>query len=45
MMEKRYNNVLVLNMHKERTDEIDLAEIAKEFSQRNDRRMRFFGKF
>ena len=30
MMEKRYNNVLVLNMHKERTDEIDLAEIAKE---------------
>ena len=45
MTEKRYNNVLVLNMHKERTDEIDLAEIAKVFSRRNDRRMRFFGKF
>lgn len=43
--EKRYNNLLVLNIHKEKTDNINLTELAKEFTQKNDRRLRFFGKF
>ena len=45
MTEKRYNNLMMLNIHKERTDEIDLIKIAKDFVQRNDRRLKFFGKF
>ena len=42
MTQKRYNNLLMLNIHKER---IDLKEIAKAFAGKNDRRMRFFGQF
>ena len=43
--EKRYNNLLMLNMHKARTDSICLKTIAKEFVGKNERRLRFFGKF
>ena len=45
MSERRYNNLLVLNIHKEKTDNIDLIKLAKEFTQKNDRRLRYFGKF
>ncbi|XP_064420758.1 52 kDa repressor of the inhibitor of the protein kinase-like [Latimeria chalumnae] len=45
MSEKRYNNLLMLHVHKDRTDEIDLKCIAREFVQRNQRRLNFFGKF
>ena len=48
MSEKRYNNLLgapVLNIHKEKTDNIDLIKLAREFAQKNDRRLRYFGKF
>ena len=45
MADKRYNNLLVLHMHKKRTDKLDLLEIAKQFVTCNDRRMKFFGKF
>ena len=43
--EKRYNNLLMLNMHKARTDSICLKTIAKEFVGKNECRLRFFGKF
>ena len=45
MTEKRYNNLLMLNMHKVRTDSICLGTIAKDFVDKNERRLRFFGKF
>ena len=45
MSEKRYSNLLVLNIHKEKTDNIDLIKLAREFAQKNDRRLRYFGKF
>ena len=45
MAQKRYNNLLMLNIHKERIDSVDLKEIAEAFAEKNDRRMRFFGKF
>ena len=41
MFEKRYNNLLVLDIHKERTDNIDMVKLAREFVQENDRRLRF----
>ena len=34
--EKRYNNLMMLNIHKERTDAIDLIKIARDFAQRSD---------
>ena len=45
MSGKRYNNLLVLNIHKEKTDNIDLIKLAREFAQKNDRRLRYFGTF
>uniref|UniRef100_H3AEC9 Uncharacterized protein n=1 Tax=Latimeria chalumnae TaxID=7897 RepID=H3AEC9_LATCH len=45
MPEKRYNNLLMLHVHKDRTDEIDLKCIAREFVQRNQGRHNLFGSF
>eukprot|EP00112_Aurelia_sp_Birch-Aquarium-sp1_P004658 Seg1527.3 transcript_id=Seg1527.3/GoldUCD/mRNA.D3Y31 product="Zinc finger MYM-type protein 1" protein_id=Seg1527.3/GoldUCD/D3Y31 len=45
MTEKRYNNLMMLNIHKEKTDAIDLIKIARDFTQRSDKRRHFFGKF
>ena len=39
--QKRYTNLLMLNIHKERIDSLDLRELAKAFREKNDR-MRFF---
>ena len=41
MTQKRFNHVF-LHGHKHRTDQIDIIEIAKQFSLRNHRRQ-FFG--
>ena len=43
--EKWCNKLLMLNMHKARTDSICLKTIAKEFVGKNERRLTFFGKF
>eukprot|EP00794_Sanderia_malayensis_P011514 gene11514-12706_t len=45
MTQQRYNNLMMLNIHKERTDAIDINKIARDFAQRSDRRRTFFGKF
>ena len=45
MTEKRYNNLLILRVHKHKTDELNLTDIAKEFVNRNERRINLFGKF
>jgi hypothetical protein len=49
MTAARYNNIIVMHqcMHvnKARTDELDLSLIAKDFVLKNERRVRFFGKF
>ena len=44
MTEVRYNNLMALHVNKERTDKLDLNLIAKLFIQKNERRIRFFGK-
>ena len=45
MGQSRLNHVLLLHVHKERTDNIDLLKIAKEFVSVNERRKNFFGTF
>ena len=45
MTERRYNNLLILSIQKEKTDSINLVELAKQFVQKNDRGLKFFGKF
>ena len=45
MTQERLNHVIMLHTHKDRTDEIELTEIAKEFVSFNERRVGFFGHF
>ena len=45
MSQKRLNHVMILHTHKQRTDKLDLYEIANEFASANSRRRDFFGPF
>ena len=45
MGQPRLNHVLLLHIHRERTDNIDLFEIAKDFVSVNERRKNYFGSF
>ena len=45
MTEQRLNNCMLLHIHKDLTDDLDLHEIAKEFISSNDERHRYFGNF
>lgn len=45
MSEKRLNNCLLLHVHKEITDSLNLTLIAKEFIEINDERRKYFGHF
>ena len=45
MTQTRMNNLIILHVHKERTDALDLKAIANEFTARNKRRRCMFGKF
>ena len=45
MTEKRLNNCLLVHVHKEIVDELDLKEIAVEFISVNDERRKYFGKY
>ena len=44
MLQPRLNHVMMLHIHKERTDSIDVLDIAKSFIAVNERRS-FFGNF
>ena len=45
MLQPRLNHCMILHVHKEKTDEIDLIKVAQEFIAANDRRKTFFGTF
>jgi hypothetical protein len=45
MTEKRLNNVMILHVHKDYTDELSLVEVANDFIQGSDHRKNYFGKF
>ena len=45
MSQPRLNHIVLLHSHKERTDALDLVDIAKTFVNVNNRRQELFGKF
>ena len=45
MTQKRLNHLIVMHIHKERTDQLDLSSIAKEFVSVNERRKSYFGSW
>lgn len=45
MVDMRYNNLMILTVHKARTDALDLIDVAKQFVNVNDKRLNFFGKY
>lgn len=45
MTEKRLNNCLLLHVHKDLTHNINIIDIAKEFTLANDDRKKYFGSF
>ena len=45
MTAKRLNNCLLLHIHKELTDDLNLTDIADEFIIKHDERKKYFGNF
>jgi len=47
MGQQRLNNLMLLHVHKERTEQLNLTEIANEFVMHSEHRLRLriFGKF
>ena len=45
MTQQRLNNVLILHVHKDRTDKLDLRKVGQEFVGDNERRIKYFGSF
>ena len=45
MTQLRLNNLMLLHIHKERTDSLNLDEIANDFIDRKETRLALFGKF
>ena len=44
MTQKTLNNLLILHVHKDRTDEISLSEVLNDFVSKGERRSNVFGK-
>ena len=45
MSQPRLDHIMLLHTHKERTDELDMLQVAKSFVSVNERRQLFFGSF
>ena len=43
MSQQRLNHTMLLYVHKDRTDKIDIVNIARSFIKENDRRRNYFG--
>ena len=43
--QSRLNHCVLHHVHQDKTNELDLHTIAKEFVQINERRINFFGKY
>jgi len=43
MSQERLNNLMILHVHKELTDALDLVHVANEFVRANESRVRSFG--
>ena len=44
MTQQRLNHCMLLHIHQNKTDDLDLLKIATEFIKRNERRINYFGK-
>ena len=45
MSQSRLNHLMILHVHKECTEKLDLMKVASDFVQNNDHRYNLFGKF
>ena len=45
MKQERLNSLMVLHVHKDLIDALDLSQVANEFVEGNDTRKQRFGKF
>ena len=45
MIQLRLNNLMMLFVHKDRTDSLNLDEVANDFIGRKETRVALFGKF
>jgi len=45
MGQSRLNHVIILHVHKQRTDDLDICEVAKDFVSKNNRRQEYFGHY
>lgn len=45
MGQARLNHLMLLNIHKEQLDDLDLKIVANEFVRESDHRQRIFGTF
>ena len=45
MKQERLNHLMLLHVHKELTDTLNLADVANDFVSSCDNRLRVFGKF
>ena len=45
MSQQRLNNLMILHIHKEQTDSLDLTQCMKDFTLGNDHRTDLFGRF
>ena len=43
MSQQRLNNIMLLNVHKDLTDGLDLPTVARQFVDASERRRHFFG--
>jgi len=45
MTQKRLNGIEICHVHKDRLDAVKDVDIAKQFANKNDKRIRVFGKW
>ncbi len=45
MLQERLNSLMVIHVHKELTDNLNMKDVANEFVQISDRRLHVYGKF
>ena len=45
MTQRRLNNIMVLHVHKEETDQLSLVNVANDFTQWSDHRKNYFARF
>ena len=45
MSDNRFNHLMTMHMHKHLTEAMDMQSIANQFVEKNDARLKTFGKF